>query len=84
MNARVQTRVQKWGNSLALRIPKPLAVAARISEGSLVHIAVDGDKLSVTAIAPRKYTLEGLLAGVTAENVHSEVSTGHAVGNEIW
>ncbi len=80
----MNTRVQKWGNSLALRIPKPLAVAARISEGTLVNIAVDGDKLSVTAVAPTKYTLEGLMAGVTPENVHSEVSTGHAVGNEIW
>ncbi len=80
----MKARVQKWGNSLALRIPKPLALEAHIAEGSLVDLTVSGHKLCVTPVAPKKYTLEALLAEVTPENTHTEVSTGPAVGREIW
>jgi len=80
----MQTQVQKWGNSLALRIPKPLANEVHLTEGSLVDLAVRGETLCATLITPARYRLEELLAQVTPENLHGEVSTGHAVGNEIW
>lgn len=80
----MQAYVQKWGNSLALRIPKPLALEANITEGSVVELAVQGETLCVTPVTPRKYSLEDLLARVTPENLHGEISTGRAVGDEIW
>lgn len=80
----MHTHVRRWGNSLALRIPKILAKEAGIVEGSLVEIELDGDTLSVTAVPAKRYTLAGLLAEVTPDNVHGEVKTGHAVGREDW
>lgn len=80
----MRRRVQKWGNSLALRIPKPLATQANIAEGSLVDVSVSDQTLHITAVAPKRYTLEALLADVTPENLHGEISTGKAVGREIW
>jgi len=79
----MQTRVQKWGNSLALRIPKAYAAAMGLGPNSLVAVAVEGEKLVLTPVKP-KYTLDELLAGVTKDNIHPEWDTGPAVGNEAW
>ena len=79
----MQTRVQKWGNSLALRIPKAYATAMGLGPNSVVAVAVEGEKLVLTPVKP-KYTLEELLAGVTEDNIHPEWDTGPAVGKEAW
>jgi antitoxin MazE len=80
----MESHVRKWGNSLALRIPKALAVEAGISEGSRVEIELEGDKLSVRAVRTEGYSLTDLLAGVTPQNRHSEIETGRPVGREVW
>jgi antitoxin MazE len=80
----LHSHVRKWGNSLALRIPKALAIEAGIEEGTLVEIELNGDGLTVTAVPPERFTLAELLADVTPENVHAEVKTGRAVGGEVW
>jgi len=80
----MKTRIQKWGNSLALRIPKSFATEAKLSEESVVNIAVVKGKLVVTSIAKPKVTLEKLLEGITEENLHGDVSSGPAVGAEEW
>lgn len=80
----MESHVRKWGNSLALRIPKALAVEAGISEGSAVEIELDGDTLSVRALRIEDYSLEDLLAGVTPQNRHGEIETGGSVGREVW
>jgi len=79
----VQTRVQKWGNSLALRIPKAYAAAARLQVNSVVELSMDGEKLVLTPLRP-KYTLEELLEGITEDNIHPEWDIGPAMGNEAW
>lgn len=79
----MRARVQKWGNSLGVRIPKPFAEETRLEENAEVEISVKGGKLIVEAIEPT-FTLKGLLALVTPENIHGEVSTGKRVGKEIW
>ena len=79
------TKVQKWGNSLALRIPKAFAVDAQLENDSLVEISLVKGKIIVTPVASApSWTLEELLAGITKDNLHAEVDTGLAVGNEIW
>jgi antitoxin MazE len=78
------TKVQQWGNSLALRIPKAFAMEAKLQKGSVVDVSEEGGKIILTPVKKGKITLKGLLAGVTKENIHGEISTGKRVGKEIW
>jgi len=79
-----QARVQRWGNSLAVRIPKPFALEIGLEQNTLVNVTISEGKLLLEPIVEPKYTLEQLLAEVTADNLHYEVDTGEAVGNEVW
>ena len=78
------TKVQKWGNSLALRIPKAFAVEAMLQNNSLVEISISEKQIIITPIPTPSWTLDELLAGITNTNCHNEINTGSAVGNEIW
>jgi antitoxin MazE len=80
----MKVQVQKWGNSLALRIPKSCAVESSIEQGTLVDVSVVEGKLVVAPSTDKKYTLEELLDGVTKRNIHSEIDTGPSVGKESW
>ena len=80
----MKTRVQKWGNSLALRIPKSFAMEVGLQRETSVEISLANGKLIITPVAKPKPTLEQLLAKVTKRNLHHEVDTGAAVGNETW
>lgn len=80
----METRVKKWGNSLALRIPKPLAVEIGLENDSPVNLLLVDGKLVITPAARSKFNLEALLAQVTEGNLHIEVDTGPAVGGEVW
>ena len=59
----MQTRIQKWGNSLALRIPKSFAAESHLEQGMLVDVSLLDGKLLVTPIRPPAVTLEELLPG---------------------
>jgi antitoxin MazE len=80
----MRTRIRKWGNSLALRIPKRIADELDLSADADVQVEVVDNKLQVTKAAARldAYDLDDLLAGVTQENRHDEVDWGPAVGLE--
>jgi antitoxin MazE len=78
------TKVQKWGNSLALRIPKAFAIDAQLENDSFVEIKIVEGKIIVTPVSPPVWTLEELLAGIDDSNLHHEIDTGGAVGNEAW
>jgi antitoxin MazE len=80
----MKTRIQKWGNSLALRIPKSVAAESHLEQGMLVEVSLLDGKLLVTPLRPPAVSLEELLQGITPENLHHEVDTGPAVGNEAW
>jgi antitoxin MazE len=80
----MKTRIQKWGNSLALRIPKSFAAESQLEQGMLVDMSLHDGKLLVTPLRPPTITLEDLLRGITPQNLHHEVDTGPAVGNEAW
>ena len=80
----MKTRVQKWGNSLALRIPKSFATEVGLQRETSVEISLANGKLVITPVAKPKPTLKQLLAKVTKGNLHHEVDTGAAVGNEMW
>ena len=80
----MKTRVQKWGNSLALRIPKAFAEEAGLSANSAVELSLAAGGLVVQPIRPRALTLDELLRGITEDNLPSEWDTGPATGKEIW
>ena len=80
----MQTRIQKWGNSLALRIPRSFAAEARVEEGSTVDISVEDGSLRVRPVRARKYVLDKLLKEVNPRNLHSGIKTGKVVGKEAW
>ena len=80
----MKTRVQKWGNSLALRIPKSFAAEVGLQKETSVEVSLTDGKLVVTPVSQPKPALKQLLAKITKDNLHSEVDTGPAVGNEIW
>jgi len=76
--------VQKWGNSLALRIPKSFASEIGLERETPVEVTLANGKLVIMPIPKPKFTLKQLLAKVNKENLHHEVETGPATGNEIW
>ena len=74
--------LRKWGNSLAIRIPKDIANTLSIGDNSIMELViVDGALL----LKPRKSTrLENLVSQIDSSNLHSEISTGRSMGNEEW
>ena len=80
----MRTRVQRWGNSLALRIPKAFATEAGLGDHSAVELTVSDGKLVVTRATERQFTLEQLVDAISPENRHGEIYWGSPVGKEIW
>lgn len=80
----MRVRVQKWGNSLALRIPKPFAADASVKAGTVVDVSVSKGRLVAAPVRVRRARLKDLLDKVTKANLHDEVDTGAQVGREAW
>ncbi len=80
----MHAKVQKWGNSLALRIPKAFAVDTQLENDSMVDISVVEGQIIVKPLGKPEWTLEELLSGINQENIHNEIDTGNVTGNEIW
>ena len=80
----MRTRIQKWGKSLALRILKSFATEAGLQRETSVDVSLADGKLVITPIDEPKLTIEQLLAKITEDNLHHEIDTGPATGNEVW
>jgi antitoxin MazE len=80
----MRTRIQRWGNSLAVRIPKSFAAEVGLADDSMVDIRVVDGQVVVIPVMAMRYTLEALLADVTDDNLHHEVPAGPAMGDEVW
>jgi len=80
----MRVRVQKWGNSLALRIPKPFAEDAEVEEGVVLDLAVSRGKLVASPVRRKKFSLKQLLSKVSKKNLHGEEDFGPPVGREVW
>ena len=79
----MQTRIQKWGNSLAVRIPKSFAAETSLEQDTLVELSLLEGKLVIAPIKTRP-TLEERMASVTKETLHGEVDFGPPAGKEAW
>lgn len=80
----MRVNVQRWGNSLALRIPKAFAEDAAVSEGSVVDLSVSEGRLVAVPLRRRRITLKQLLRGVKRGNLHREIEYGTPIGREAW
>ena len=80
--AAVKVKVQAWGNSLGLRIPKAYAAELGVGSGSEMEVKVEAGAL--LARPAEAIHLEALLAEITAENQHSTTDWGEASGAEVW
>ena len=80
----MQVRVQKWGNSLAIRIPKPLAEDAKVEEGTVLNLVVSEGKVVATPVKKSKQSLKQMLANVSRKNLHAEIESDAPVGREVW
>ncbi|WP_414549954.1 AbrB/MazE/SpoVT family DNA-binding domain-containing protein [Anabaena sp. CCY 0017] len=76
--------IAKWGNSLAVRIPQNLAKEIHLTEGSEVDLSVVDGNLVIKLKKPKRYSLDDLIQEITPDNLHAEVDSGVAVGNEAW
>jgi antitoxin MazE len=79
----MQTQIGRWGNSLAVRIPKSYANDLQLKEGMEVEVSLVDGQL-VLRPGRKEYTLEELVARITPENVHDETDWGPAAGREAW
>ena len=79
----MKATIQKWGNSLAIRIPKNITKDIGVSEGSNIDIMVENGNI-VLSPGKKEFSLKEILKNITIENIHSEISTGDQTGGEIW
>jgi antitoxin MazE len=77
-------QLAKWGNSLAVRLPRQIVETARLREGDPLNLSVGKDGAVVMRPTRRKYRLEELVSGITARNRHDETDWGEPVGKELW
>jgi len=81
---RNEAQLSKWGNSLAVRIPKGIVKEARLAEGDQLSLDIAGDGSIVLRPQHRKYTLAQLVAGIKPGNRHGETDWGLRQGKEFW
>ena len=79
----MQAKVQRWGNSLAVRIPKPFAEEVGLEAGTIVDMRLVDEGLLVARAPAESLNLDDLLDGVTKANSHAEVDAGPSQGREV-
>ncbi len=82
--ADVKTRVQRWGNSLGVRIPKVLAKEMALETDSEVDLSSRDGAIIITLARQRNPSLRKLLSCVTEANLHGEIASGGPEGHEAW
>lgn len=80
----MRTRLRKWGNSLAIRIPKSFATEAGLLNDGFVDISLANGKIIVVPLEKPNVALKNLLTQVTADNLHHELGRDPAIGIETW
>ena len=78
------TTIQRWGNSLALRIPKSFAKDVHLESGAVVNLSIAHGRLVIEPSRRNKYTLSQLLKNVSKKQRHPEWDMGGPVGKEVW
>jgi antitoxin MazE len=80
----MKTQLAKWGNSVAVRIPKAVAEAAKLRPGDQLEMAVEDSGTLRIRKKKGKQKLSQLIRGINAGNLHAESDWGSSVGKELW
>ena len=80
----MKTRVTKWGNSLAVRIPQPVAEEAHLRDGDTIEF--DVTRSGLVTLRPKKSlpSLDEMVSQINSDNLHVETDWGKPEGKEIW
>jgi antitoxin MazE len=76
--------LHRWGNSVGLRVPKPMLEQLGLAEGSEVDVKVEGHRLVIERHSPARLTLQDVLRGFTPDHQPGEVDWGSPAGKEVW
>jgi len=79
----MQTTIQKWGNSLAIRIPKSFASETKINNGTKVDLLIKNNQLIISPIEKEQYSLDAFLSEITDSNIHNDIDFGEPMGEEL-
>jgi antitoxin MazE len=74
-------RLSRWGNALAMRLPKSLAQQIGVVAGQTVSVTAEGDRLIIRA-APARWTLEDMVVGMTPKAMREAFDWGGDQGRE--
>lgn len=80
----MRSNIQRWGNSLAVRLPKSFAEEIGVEQGSPIEISLQEGRLTISPLPNPHFRLEDLLREVTEENRHGEIDVGGPLGREAW
>ena len=80
----METKIQKWGNSLAVRLPKDITKKLALREGSVVAVSEDKRRIIVQNVPQKKAPLTELVKQITPKNLHSEIEWDDPRGMETW
>jgi antitoxin MazE len=80
----MKTQIARWGNSMAVRIPRAIAQEAKLRAGDHVEMAAEGSGVVRMRKKKGKHSLKDLIRGITASNLHKETDWGGAEGQELW
>jgi antitoxin MazE len=78
----MRVNVKKWGNSASVRIPAAIMEAAKLSLDDVVNVREEAGRIIIEPVRPEEDDVRTLIAAITPENVHAEVSFGASVGRE--
>ena len=79
----METNIQKWGNSLGVRLPKSIASNQLLKAGSRVRVTETKTGIAIEVLKKQRLTLKDMLKNITKDNIHSEIDWGEARGNEL-
>lgn len=80
----MKTNVRKWGNSLGIRVPMPLAKELNLTEGVELKMLINNGRLIIEPQTSINYDLDQLLEDINESNLHGETLTGDSIGSEVW
>lgn len=80
----METNIQKWGNSLGVRLPKSIAISQSLKAGSRVVVTETKTGIAIEVVKKKRRTLDDMLKGMTKDKLHGEIDWGEPVGKEIW
>ncbi|MDD2935277.1 MAG: AbrB/MazE/SpoVT family DNA-binding domain-containing protein [Candidatus Pacebacteria bacterium] len=80
----MKTRIKKWGNSLAIRLPKTSVDLLNLKENNEVSFDFDKDQIIIKPENKKEYSLSELISKINSKNIHKEIDWGKPVGKEIW